>query len=104
VCDRLREAGHETVSPRFTGLVPILTSRHQAGPGSLQNVDGAGERRGGTVDSGSWRDCPRARPRHRRIECVAHAPLRHRPSEWSKEMADLFGVPVTNLLASSISG
>jgi glycerol kinase len=98
VCDRLREAGHEQRVRAVTGLVldPYFTATKLAW--AIQHVDGAADAAVGTVDS--WLVARLSAGR----DHVTDASNASRTllfdigrGEWSQEMADLFGVSLSNL-------
>src|SRR6266571_1447616 len=97
-CTRLRAAGHEDRVREITGLVldPYFTATKYAW--ALKHVGGAGEAAAGTVDS--WLIARLSSGR----DHVTDASNASRTllfdigrGEWSDEMAELFGVPLTNL-------
>jgi glycerol kinase len=97
-CRRLREAGHEDRVREVTGLVldPYFTATKYAW--ALKNIEGADRAAAGTVDA--WLIASLS-------EGKAHATDASNASRtllfdigrgrWSEEMAELFGVPLTNL-------
>ena len=97
-CRRLREAGHEDRVREVTGLVldPYFTATKYAW--ALKNIEGADRAAAGTVDA--WLIA-------RLSEGKAHTTDASNASRtllfdigrgrWSEEMAELFGVPLTNL-------
>jgi glycerol kinase len=97
-CRRLREAGHEERVREVTGLVldPYFTATKYAW--ALKNVDGAKEAAAGTVDS--WLIAKLS-------QGAAHVTDASNASRtllfdigagaWSEEMAELFGVTLSNL-------
>ena len=99
-CRRLREAGHEDRVREVTGLVldPYFTATKYAW--ALKHIDGAKEAAMGTVDS--WLIAKLS-------EGKAHVTDASNASrtllfdiglgQWSEEMADLFGVSLSNLPA-----
>jgi glycerol kinase len=97
-CARLREAGHEDRVREVTGLVldPYFTATKYAW--ALKHVEGASDAAAGTVDS--WLIARLSGGKSH----VTDASNASRTllfdiglGEWSQEMADLFGVPLTNL-------
>ncbi|HEY3194565.1 MAG TPA: glycerol kinase GlpK [Candidatus Dormibacteraeota bacterium] len=97
-CARLRNAGHEDRVREITGLVldPYFTATKLAWV--IRNVDGAADAAIGTVDS--WL-AARLSAGHDHVTDPSNASrtqlfdIGH--GKWSEEMADLFGVPLTNL-------
>ncbi|MGA7910040.1 MAG: glycerol kinase GlpK [Candidatus Dormiibacterota bacterium] len=97
-CSRLRDAGHEQRVREITGLVidPYFTATKLAW--ALKHVEGARDAAVGTVDS--WLVARLSEGR----DHVTDASNASRTllfdighGTWSGEMADLFGVPLTNL-------
>ena len=97
-CARLREAGHEDRVREVTGLVldPYFTATKLAWV--MRNVSGAADAAVGTVDS--WL-AARLSAGHDHVTDPSNASrtllFDIGRGKWSEEMADLFGVPVTNL-------
>ena len=97
-CARLREAGHEDHVRQVTGLVldPYFTATKLAWV--MRNVSGAADAAVGTVDS--WL-AARLSAGHDHVTDPSNASrtllFDIGRGKWSEEMADLFGVPVTNL-------
>ncbi|HKB33847.1 MAG TPA: glycerol kinase GlpK [Candidatus Dormibacteraeota bacterium] len=98
VCDQLREAGHEQRVRAVTGLVldPYFTATKLAW--AIEHVQGAADAAVGTVDS--WLVARLSAGR----DHVTDASNASRTllfdigrGEWSQEMADLFGVSLSNL-------
>jgi len=97
-CARLREAGHEQLVHKTTGLVldPYFTATKLAW--ALKNIEGAADAAAGTVDS--WLIARLSAGR----DHVTDASNASRTllfdierGAWSEEMAELFGVSLSNL-------
>ncbi len=98
VCERLREAGHEDRVREVTGLVIDPYFMATKAGWAIQHVDGARDAAMGTVDS--WLAARLSGGR----DHVTDASNASRTllfdigtGHWSEEMAELFGVPLTNL-------
>jgi len=97
-CARLREAGHEQLVHKTTGLVldPYFTATKLAW--ALKNIEGAADAAAGTVDS--WLIARLSAGRdHVTDPSNASRTLLFdiERGAWSEEMAELFGVSLSNL-------